>query len=219
MISPSARFHFILASQSPRRKELVGHLGIPFSILLPSGDEDDGESNPHILAMNLAKRKADEVIGEVKREQKFLAPGKGAIVLSADTVVALNGKLFGKPQDAEHAREMLLELSGKTHEVTTGVSLQCLLESRETSETWQVTSKVTFHSIAAEVLDYYLATGESLDKAGAYGIQGAGLVFIDQVNGSYSNVVGLPIDTVLIHLKKLMTPFCSSNSDWRSLFV
>lgn len=219
MISPPVQFHFILASQSPRRKELVGHLGIPFSILLPSGDEDDSESNPQVLATNLAKRKANEVIVQIKRQQKHISSGQGVVVLAADTVVALNGKLFGKPQDVTHAREMLLELAGETHQVTTGVSLQCLLNNHEFSETWQVTSKVSFHPLSMDVLEHYLKTGESLDKAGAYGIQGAGLVFINQVHGSYSNVVGLPIDTVMIHLKQLMTPYYSPGSDWRSLFV
>ncbi len=171
----------VLASTSPRRRELLGLLEIPFRAVAPIGVDEsplDGESPPEV-AGRLAAEKARSVDGDP--------------VLAADTVVELDGDVLGKPLDAEEARRMLVRLSDRTHRVHTGVALRT--GDRVAVEV--VTTLVRFVPLDAEAIEWYLATGEPFDKAGAYAVQGAGGVFVDEIRGSVSNVVGLPLATVV----------------------
>jgi septum formation protein len=171
----------VLASTSPRRRELLVLLGIPFRAVAPVGVDEsplDGES-PLELVRRLAVEKAGSVDGDP--------------VLAADTVVELDGEVLGKPVDADDARRMLGRLSGRTHLVHTAVAAR----SGEHIELEVVTTSVGFVPLSAEAIDWYVSTGEPLDKAGAYAIQGRGGVFVETIEGSVSNVVGLPLTAVV----------------------
>ena len=186
---------WILASASPRRKELFAELVEEFEILPSTAEEVvEGTPTPMELVQKLACLKAREVS---LREERV-----GKAVLGADTVVALDGKVFGKPKDEEDAFRMLSALSGKTHEVCTGVCMRFLKESGEWVELVDSAStKVHFASLTKEEILAYIATGSPMDKAGAYGIQDGGLV--DKIEGSFSNVVGLPGELC----KEMLTQF------------
>lgn len=171
---------FILASQSPRRKELLERAGYRFDIIVSEVDETipDGLS-PDEAVLLLSRRKAEAVS----------AQHPGAVVLGCDTVVALGGEILGKPVDAADAKAMLSSLSGKTHTVYSGV---CVTDGAR-SEAFFSATDVTFYPLPEETIDSYVATGEPMDKAGAYGIQGLGCVLVEGIRGDYSNVVGLPL--------------------------
>lgn len=173
-----------LASKSPRRKELLKQIGIPFVVIVSDAEEVSGNSwTPAALVVENAKRKARAVA------EKY----PDSPVLGADTVVSLEGKIFGKPKDKDEARKMLTALSGKMHEVTTGLALINRNEIRTTS----VTTKVFFDTMTKADIDAYIATDEPMDKAGAYAIQGKAARFIEKIEGSYSNVVGLPLNALI----------------------
>jgi septum formation protein maf len=183
----------ILASKSPRRKELLKQIGIPFVVVVSDAEEVSGNSwTPAALVVENAKRKARAVA------EKY----PDSPVLGADTVVSSEGKIFGKPKDKDEARKMLTALSGKMHEVTTGLALINRNEIRTTN----VTTKVFFDTMTKADIDAYIATEESMDKAGAYAIQGKAARFIEKIEGSYSNVVGLPLNA-LIQLSKDLNLF------------
>lgn len=183
----------ILASKSPRRKELLKQIGIPFVVVVSDAEEVSGNSwTPAALVVENAKRKARAVA------EKY----PDSPVLGADTVVSLEGKIFGKPKDKDEARKMLTALSGKMHEVTTGLALINRNEIRTTN----VTTKVFFDTMTKADIDAYIATDEPMDKAGAYAIQGKAARFIEKIEGSYSNVVGLPLNA-LIQLSKDLNLF------------
>lgn len=174
----------ILASASPRRNELLAMLGLPFLVKPSSVDEQrsPGES-PEKLAERLAEEKARSV-AELS--------GPGTAVLGADTVVAMpDGEVFGKPVDRADAERMLKALSGKEHLVHTGF---CLLAPEfSVHAVRSVTTRVRFGVLSEQDIEQYVLTGEPMDKAGAYGIQGLGGLFVRAINGSYTNVVGLPM--------------------------
>lgn len=178
----------LLASTSPRRRELLGLLGLPFEVVPSRFDESalppDGLTPPEYVT-RLAAGKASEVAGRTEGE---------ALVLGADTTVVLDGAILNKPVDAADARRMLRRLSGRTHRVYTGL---CLLSVQGSvpgeSRTEFAVTEVTFDPLSEAVIDAYVATGEPLDKAGAYGIQGQALSFIPGIHGDYFNVVGLPL--------------------------
>lgn len=169
----------ILASGSPRRKEILETMGIPYVVDVSDVDESYS-SSPEDMVLELSRRKAEAVAG---RHQD-------ALVLAADTLVFCD-KVLGKPKDADHAKEMLTKLSGNWHSVYTGLTLidtrtgTCICRADHT--------RVHFVEMSAEEIDAYVATKDPLDKAGAYGIQTMGGMFIDKIEGSYSNVVGLPM--------------------------
>ncbi len=174
----------ILASQSPRRRELLGQVGLTFEIVSPEVDEAQyGGLPPRELVQTLSRAKALDAARRVPA---------GSLVLGADTVVVLDGQTLGKPDGPEGARAMLTALSGRTHEVWTGFTL-CRDGEVHTEA---VVTEVTFRALAPEEIDRYVATGEPLDKAGAYGIQGRGALLVAQLRGDYSNVVGLPLCAV-----------------------
>jgi septum formation protein len=173
----------VLASASPRRAEILRTANIPFTVLSSAVDETPLPGETAVdLVRRLAAAKAELVAA------RAIGP---AIVIAADTVVALDGAVFGKPRTSDDARQMLEKLSGRTHSVITGVSLIRLpdVEHREFTEITQV----HFASLSDEEIVRYLSSGEPFDKAGSYAIQGAGGRFIPRIDGCYFNVVGLPL--------------------------
>ena len=174
--------NIILASQSPRRKELLGRMGIrDFETISPNVDESVFHGlPPEELVRRLSAEKAAAVAGKV---------GEDAIVIAADTVVALEGAVLGKPADELDAFKMLSALSGVRHQVYTGVTV-CRGGEKQTAH--EVTD-VTFRELSEEEIEHYIATGEPMDKAGAYGIQGYGALLIQGISGDYYNVMGLPV--------------------------
>jgi len=174
----------VLASASPRRRELLDTLGLGFDVCPSAADEAplEGEA-PAPMARRLARDKAVEVAGRGEIEVS-------AFVLGADTVVVVDGEVLGKPRDDAEAREMLRRLGGRWHEVVTGVALA--RQGRGALEDLSVTTRVHFRPLDEGRIDRYVATGEGRDKAGAYAVQGIGGGLVDRIEGSYSNVVGLP---------------------------
>jgi septum formation protein len=172
-----------LASASPRRAELLAQIGVAFQVRPVSVDESHRrreEAAEYVLRLAQQKaRAAWSALEELERRP----------VLAADTTVALDGEIFGKPDDRASARAMLLRLSGCTHEVHTAIAL--LHEGG--AGTRISSSRVTFRAISGEEIDWYWGTGEPADKAGAYAIQGRGAIFVSHLAGSYSGVVGLPL--------------------------
>ncbi len=174
---------FILASGSPRRRELLQQIGCQFRICVSHAEERASDVlPPERLVVENARAKALAV-----------AEADGSIpVLGADTVVALDGRIYGKPADEEDARRMLRLLAGKTHTVLTGIAM--VKDGKVYSDA--VTTEVRFGEMTSEEIDRYVATGEPLDKAGGYALQGRAAAFIEGIRGSYSNVVGLPLHAV-----------------------
>lgn len=176
----------ILASQSPRRQELLKLITSDFEIKVSNVDETlPDKITPKEAVMYLSKIKAEP-----------FADGDD-IVIGADTVVALDGKILGKPKNEENAKEMLKFLSGRTHSVFTGVTLA----SGKKTKTFAVETKVKFFELTNEEIDAYIKTKEPFDKAGAYGIQGYGSLLVEKIDGDYFNVVGLPVSTLARELK------------------
>ena len=172
----------ILASQSPRRRELLERMGLSgFRTISPNVDEHmDGDLPPAELVRRLSQRKARAV-----REQV----GDACLIIAADTVVALDGTILGKPADERAAFQMLSALSGVRHQVYTGLTV---LRGEEEYTEYEVTG-VSFRELRPEEIEDYIRTGEPMDKAGAYGIQGYGALFISGIQGDYYNVMGLPV--------------------------
>lgn len=177
------RPRLVLASTSPRRQELLGLLGLPFEVIGSLYDESvilpDGMT-PADYVTRLAQGKASEVAGRLDAN---------ALVIGADTTVVLDGQFLNKPTGPDDAASMLRRLSGRTHEVYTGL---CVIHGQTLLTSYAVT-EVTFAALTDETIAAYVATGEPLDKAGAYGIQGKALSFIPSISGDYFNVVGLPL--------------------------
>ncbi|MDI2588245.1 Maf family protein [Psychrobacillus sp. NEAU-3TGS] len=173
-------YSFILASESPRRKELFSKLAIPFEVQ-PAKIEEvaEGKLTPEDMAISIAYKKTVPIVES----------NPNAIVIGADTIVYLEEEVLGKPTSKEQAKEYLQKLSGSTHHVVTGVSIQ----GAGTSISFAETTLVTFYELTDEQIDAYVATGDSMDKAGAYGIQTMGGLFVQKIEGDYNNVVGLPI--------------------------
>lgn len=190
MASRNPTLHLILASASPRRRELLQQAGVAFTIIPSNTNEDlrPGEA-PEVYALRVAREKATDIVTR----------HSGNWVLGADTIVVIDDTILGKPRDAADGFRMLRLLSGRTHRVMTAF---VLLDSNGQTYTSQVvTSQVTFKVLADTQIQDYLATGEPVDKAGAYAVQGLGRTFIERVEGSYNNVVGLPLDEVLAVLR------------------
>jgi len=176
----------VLASASPRRREYLARLGLEFSVVPAAIDES---CHPHESARDYALRLA------ATKARVVAATCPAACVLAADTVVALDGHIFGKPVNHADALAMLKALQGRTHEVTTAFAI--VARDRNIEERDAATTLVSFGSFAEAILQAYVASGEPMDKAGAYGIQGIGGFLVDAVSGSCSNVVGLPVHAVV----------------------
>lgn len=187
-------FKFILASNSPRRRELLSMLGIDFEIIVSNCSEDiDGALSPGDTVKELAARKT------LASAKKY--GGDDCIILGADTVVAIDGKILGKPHSEDEAREMLETLSGREHSVFTGIALLGRFAGKERVVSDTVETKVRFGNMSEAEIEYYIKSGEPMDKAGSYGIQGIGGFFVEKIDGDYYNVVGLPI----FRMKELMS--------------
>jgi septum formation protein len=182
----------ILASASPRRQELLRFVGLKFKTIPAHVDEDhiEGES-PKQHVRRLAREKAQLIARKYPR----------AWVLGADTIVAIDGLILGKPKNKSQAREMLKKLSGCEHKVYTGFTIA--QEASKVCYTNVVLSAVKFKKISPQELEWYVASDEPYDKAGGYAVQGRGAYFIQSIRGSYTNVIGLPLCEVLETLKKL----------------
>ena len=193
----------ILASSSPRRRELMAQAGFAFEVLVSEADETIETETPGEIVEVLSERKAAAVAEEIKR-QGFAE--ESVLLVGADTMVAIDGKKLGKPKDEKGAEEMLEELSGRTHQVYTGVTLIRLRKAEngsilQESRTFSEGTDVSFYPLTKEEIRSYIATGEPMDKAGAYGIQGKAAVFVKEIKGDYNNVVGLPIARLYQELK------------------
>lgn len=215
-----SKYSLILASQSPRRKELLNWLGIPFTVYSMGIEENSFAETPKDFVMDLAKQKGIAVYKDCINKH---AAGSNffPLVVAADTVVVAGEKeILGRPKDRNMAREMLLKLSGETHQVFTGVYIGCkdINTGLYKEELFYCRTAVTFASIDEDLLDNYLETGDALDKAGAYGIQGPALTFITSVIGSYSNVVGFPLSDFVSRLKSLLGYQDDKKGEWREVF-
>jgi len=185
----------ILASSSPRRREMLKELGLDFECVTPDVPETalPGET-PDELVQRLALLKARAVLTNA------ITP---CLIIAGDTAVVLGERILGKPEDHEDARHMLHSLSGQTHYVITGLSLLRTDTAKPTSETtFSVKTYVTFKSLTSDEINAYVQTGDPMDKAGAYGIQSGAGSMIESINGSYTNVVGLPMEKLIEELKK-----------------
>jgi len=181
----------ILASKSPRRRYLLEKAGLSFSVIPSDIDETTVPlSPPEVYVRVLSEAKAESI---AKRY-----PEKW--VIGADTIVLKDGAVLGKPGSIDEARSMLKQLSGQTHEVFTGYSIVCKAKNRKFSETVQ--TEVFFKNLTHEEIEWYIHTKEPFDKAGAYAIQGLGTFLVKRINGSYTNVVGLPVCEVIEFLIK-----------------
>lgn len=176
----------ILASASPRRRELMENMGLDFRVLVSEADEESVDKNvpPEIYVQELSLLKAVSTAKQVIDNKK-------AIIISADTIVVNDGEILGKPYDEADAKAMLLSLSGKCHYVYTGFCVMRLSDARTVCKS--VKTEVTFKHLTEEIINRYIKTKEPMDKAGAYGIQGYGAMLVRKINGDYFNVVGLPV--------------------------
>ena len=197
----------ILASQSPRRKELLEQIGLEFEICPAKGEEIITKTIPEEVVMELSKQKAEEVAAMVStygEEHKDITTPSDILVIGADTVVAYDGKILGKPVDEADAKRMLKMLSGNTHSVFTGVTLVLIDKSGRAGEmVFYEKTDVKMHEMTEAEIDRYIATGEPMDKAGSYGIQGKCAIYVEKIDGDYNNVVGLPITRIYQELKKI----------------
>jgi septum formation protein len=194
--NPTMRPTLILASTSPRRQELINTLGLPVMIRASHANEGTPDGwPPERMVEELAHRKARAVWETVRGTMKT-----PAVVVGSDTVVALDGRIMGKPKDPEDAFDMLTRLAGRTHEVFTGVC--CIgLPDGQTVTNHRVT-KVRMRELTPEQLRRYVKTGEPMDKAGSYGVQGLGALLVDSLEGCYFNVVGLPLSLLALQLER-----------------
>lgn len=182
----------ILASASPRRKELLGQLGLEFEILVSDVEEIVTETEPAKVVEELSALKAEAVFSQTAGD---------VLVIGADTVVAQDGKILGKPADEEAAKEMLLSLQAREHAVYTGVTLCMRRGTQELKNSFAECTQVKFYPMTEAEIKNYVNTKEPMDKAGAYGIQGIGGRFVEKIIGDYNNVVGLPIARLYQELK------------------
>ena len=186
---------WILASASPRRRELLRQIELPFEVSPSEADENIERETPELLVEELTRRKCAEVGNRI---------GGECLVLGADTVVALGDQVLGKPGTEERAAEMLRMLSGKAHKVCTGVTLGEFREGKlQRQTTFSEVTEVFLYPLSEGEIREYIASGEPMDKAGAYGIQGRFAKFVKKIYGDYNNVVGLPAARVYQEIKKL----------------
>ena len=179
----------ILASASPRRKELLANMGLDFTVVVSDADESKADKSvpPHIYVQELAFLKA-------AASGKKILKNRNAIIISADTIVVLDDNILGKPKDKKDAFDMLKSLSGRTHNVYTGFCVMRMKDGKTVCK--HVSTEVRFKPLDDEKIKRYIDSGEPMDKAGAYGIQGLGAMLTDSINGDYFNVVGLPVSAL-----------------------
>ena len=209
----NSKFKLVLASASPRRKELIGHLKVPYEILALNVPEESNATDPVKFSAEIAALKGEAVFNQLRTKSQ-----DNLFVVSADTIVCLNGKIYGKPRDRAEAKQFLNELGGRSHSVFTAVSVKTFYNGKVDGFSFVEESKVTFNSISDELMERYLDTGDSLDKAGAYGIQGPSLTFISKVDGDYANVVGFPLSRFVVESEKFLKSKIPHEGSWLDLF-
>ena len=185
---------FVLASASPRRKELLTQIGIPFRICVSDADEIITQKYPEDIVKELAQIKAGEV---------FERGNQDAVVIGADTIVAYNENILGKPKTEEEAYEMIKMLQGNIHQVYTGMCIIWQEEGNTKIRSFASVTEVEIYDMSEEEIRSYIATKEPYDKAGAYGIQGYFARYVKQIRGDYNNVVGLPVGSLYQILNSL----------------
>jgi len=193
---------FILASASPRRKELLEQIGMEFEVRVSEAEEVTEATEPAEYVMELSFLKAEDVAGKIPVMYDARGINQDFVVIGSDTVVAAEGEILGKPKDKEDARRMITMLSGKTHQVYTGVTLMIFKDERMTRETFYEKTDVTFYEMTEKQIEEYISTSEPYDKAGAYAIQGLCSAYIKGINGDYASVVGLPVSRICHELTK-----------------
>lgn len=208
----------ILASASPRRRELLAQIGIPFRVCVSDCEEIITETLPERVVCELSRQKARDVWQKLKKEQVSATGGGGGLsaeeadsnqaadevkrlVIGADTVVVYDGRILGKPADVAQAVEMLTLLAGNTHQVYTGVTFCYQENGTEKLHTFYERTEVTVYPMSRAEITAYVETGEPMDKAGAYGIQGRFAAYVKEIRGDYNNVVGLPVGRLYQELK------------------
>lgn len=192
----------ILASGSPRRKELLEQVRIPFEIRISSCKEQITKTVPRDVVMELSFQKASDIAASLSEAEK-----KDCLIIGADTIVAHNGKILGKPSDEEEAFSMLSSLSNTSHQVYTGVTLIHFFKGKKQVKTFYECTEVFFYPLSSKEIKDYIRSKEPMDKAGAYGIQGLAAAFVRRIEGDYYNVVGLPIARLLHEMKQLSDNF------------
>ena len=185
----------ILASASPRRRELLTQIGLEFQVVVSNVEEKVTATSPAAVVEELSGQKAEGVL------QMMGAQEQDCLIIGSDTIVAVDGKILGKPKDAEDAKSMLGLLQGRAHEVYTGVTVLKVNAGDIESRTFHECTKVLFFPMTEEEIDTYVATNDPLDKAGAYGIQGFCARYISGIEGDYNNVVGLPVGRLYQEIK------------------
>lgn len=184
----------ILASASPRRRELLEQIGAVFQVCPSQGEEVITGTYPGDVVMELSGQKGQEVFDRIEGD---------VCVIGADTVVAIDHAILGKPADEQEAIAMLQRLQGRIHEVYTGVTILCRKQGNAQRKSFYEKTTVEFYPVSSEEIHAYVKTGEPLDKAGAYGIQGKSAVFVKRIEGDYNNVVGLPVARVYQEAKEM----------------
>jgi septum formation protein len=189
MVNKTQKGRLILASKSPRRRYLLSQAGLQFEVI-PSGFDEGSVpfTDPAGYVSTLSRAKADDIAR--RHPQSW--------IIGADTIVLMDGEVLGKPKGREAARQMLKRLSGRTHQVFTGYTICCHSLNRRFTEV--ICTDVTFKGLSPDEVEWYIHTDEPFDKAGAYAIQGLGTFLVRRINGSYTNVVGLPVCEVIEQL-------------------
>lgn len=195
-------FTIILASASPRRKQILETAGFTFDIIPSDKEEETNCTEPSDVVMNLANQKASDVYTRLRSNDDY--KDKSILVIGADTIVALDGNIMGKPKDYDEAYNMLKTLSDNTHQVFTGVTI--MLNRNGIKETYMFYEKsdVTFYPLKDEEIKNYIDTKDPFDKAGSYGIQGTFAKHVRSITGDYNNIVGLPVARIYQELKKIL---------------
>lgn len=183
----------ILASGSPRRRELMEQIGLDFDVITSNAEEETNEKLPDMAVKELSRLKAEAVFENLSESDK-----RASVVIGADTIVYADGKFLGKPHDADEAFKMIKGLSGKVHSVYTGVTVI----TEEQTFSFAEQTKVKVYEMSDEEIKNYIETGDCFDKAGAYGIQGSFAAYVSGIDGDYNNVVGLPAARLYHELKK-----------------
>ena len=186
----------ILASASPRRKELLAKAEISFTVIPAAGEEKRTSEDPGEAVQQLARDKAEWVA------QSMAECEEGTLVIGSDTIVVFENRILGKPKDRRDAAETLEKLQGNTHQVYTGVSVLERKAGKWVEHTFFESTDVTFYPVSREEIQDYIVTGEPMDKAGSYGIQGLFGIYVKGICGDYNNVVGLPVARLFHEMKK-----------------
>ena len=187
----------ILASQSPRRKELMTLGGFQYKVIISDCEEKFSGTTPHEVVEELSLKKAVDVLNKCVKCEDY----HDIIVIGADTVVAYDGNILGKPKDRHEAKKMLRKLQGNTHEVYTGVTFARADKEKIITHTFYECTEVVFNEMTEKEIDEYVSTGDCDDKAGAYGIQSGAAKYVKEIHGDYNNVVGLPLSRLYKELK------------------